>query len=65
MAGDAVDRLPDKLACRRIDPVSVFEHHQHRFVGGDAQGLLDQRIQGAFLALFWRQLKRSVPFGSG
>ncbi len=57
---DAIEREFDQLQRRRVDPVSILNHPEHRLAAGQSGKLVDQHGKRTAAALFRRQLQRTV-----
>ena len=52
--GALIDQEGEEFQGRRIDPVQVFHHKEHRLLGGDTQEHRQQGLQGLLLLLLGR-----------
>ena len=57
---NSVHRPTEHFQTRRVDPMRIFDDHQHRLLSCQSRELCRQRFQRSLPALFRGQLKRGI-----
>jgi hypothetical protein len=60
-----VDHLLQQLERRRVAPLHVFVHRQHRLARRQASEVVDQGLERTLLLLLWTEFDRRVAVSGG